>query len=449
MSRVLSCIHNHHPGSLALVGDSKSLTYGDLDTAIEKRAKQLVGVAVLGLALDNGCDWVLWDLAAVKAQIPCVPIPPFFTHDQVDHVIQSAGVSHIIFEAGMTATGCSAAARIHPNTAKVTFTSGTTGTPKGVCLSQEGMEQVAHSLLGVLGPETAKRHVSVLPLAVLLENIAGVYASLLAGGTIYVPALQTIGFANPFHPDFSKLSDYINTYESTSAIFVPELLRGLMSVSRLHPSLKFVAVGGSKISPALIEAARGSGLPVYEGYGLSECASVVSLNVPGMDQLGSVGQVLPHIKLIENEGEIVIANAAFLGYLGERMTGNFATGDLGHLDDNGFLHIDGRKKNVLITSYGRNVAPEWIESVLLAQPEIFQAVVYGDAQPFLSALIVATSKTADVDSAVTRYNALLPDYAQIKSFQLVPPFTSAENTLTGTGRPRRDQILKIYSKEKT
>jgi len=212
-----------------------------------------------------------------------------------------------------------------------------------------------------------------------------------------------------------------------------------MSVSRLHPSLKFVAVGGSKISPALIEAARGSGLPVYEGYGLSECASVVSLNVPGMDQLGSVGQVLPHIKLIENEGEIVIANAAFLGYLGERMTGNFATGDLGHLDDNGFLHIDGRKKNVLITSYGRNVAPEWIESVLLAQPEIFQAVVYGDAQPFLSALIVATSKTADIDLAVTRCNALLRDYAQITSFQLVPPFTSAENTLTGTGRPRRDQ----------
>ena len=448
MSLILDAIQNHNPEALALCGDTQSLTYSDLVLEINFRVEQLVDATVLGLALDNGCDWILWDLAAVKAEIPCVPIPPFFTPEQINHVLESAGVSHLVLADGMTATGIASTGTIHQGTAKVTFTSGTTGTPKGVCLAQQGMEQVALSLVEVLGQKLAKRHVSILPLAILLENIAGVYASLMAGGAVYLPSLRTIGFENSFQPDFLKLSNYINENKITSAIVVPELLRGLMAVSQNHPTLEFVAVGGSKTSPDLIRAARGGGFPVYEGYGLSECASVVSLNVPGGDRLGSVGKILPHIHIAEVDGEIIIKNAAFLGYLGDRSTGEFPTGDLGCLAADGFLSITGRKKNTLITSYGRNISPEWVESALLAQPEIMQAVVYGDAQPFLTALIVPTTQSG-VDDGVKRCNATLPDYAQIKSFHLVPPFTAAEGMLTGTGRPRREQILKRYSKEKT
>ena len=303
-------------------------------------------------------------------------------------------------------------------TAKVTFTSGTTGTPKGVCLSQNGLEQVAHSLVEVLGAGRAKKHLSVLPLAILLENVAGVYATLMAGGTVFVPSLTATGFANPFHPDFTALSDYMHKQAITSVILVPELLRGLMSVRLDLPHLEFAAVGGAKVSPSLISAARKKGLPVYEGYGLSESASVVSLNTPDHDRPGSAGKILPHINLVERDGEIVIKDPAFLGYLGHEQKGEFATGDLGRIDDDDFLYIDGRKKNILITSYGRNISPEWVEAALLAQPEIISVTIYGDGQPALSADIVPSSMHTDIAMAVQRANAELPDYARIKKFQI-------------------------------
>ena len=215
------------------------------------------------------------------------------------------------------------------------------------------------------------------------------------------------------------------------------------------PDLKFIAVGGSKVDPALITQARLMGLPVYEGYGLSECASVVSLNTPKNDKPGSVGKILPHVKTRISEGEIQIKNPGFLGYVGEDAPEIFSTGDLGTIDEEGFLSVTGRKKNILITSYGRNVSPEWVESILLSQPAIAQAIVYGDAQPHLSALIVPSSAQADIQGAVNAANLRLPDYAQIKDFQVVPAFSLANDMITGTGRPRRDQILKNYAKEKS
>ena len=447
MSLVLAEIHKRDSGRLALVGDSLQYSYGELSREIQARAAMLSGVQVLGLALDNGPEWILWDLACVEAKIPCVPLPPFFTQVQKTHALKMAGVSHLLSPAGLADTGLSSRSKMPESTSKITFTSGTTGTPKGVCLSQDGLEQVALSLTQVLGSDLADRHLSVLPLAVLLENVAGIYAALLAGGTVYVPSLKTIGFTNPFQPDFKMLSVYMAHNKITSAILVPELLRGLMSVSPQLPDLRFVAVGGAKVSSASISFARQNGLPVYEGYGLSECGSVVSLNIPGSNKVGSVGKILPHVNLSERNGEIVVKSPAFLGYVGESHYGEFYTGDLGRIDEDGFLFIEGRKKNVLITSYGRNVSPEWIEGILLAQPEIMQAVVYGDDQSFLSALVVPSSDWVDVGEAVKRTNAALPEYAHIKEFRVVPPFTAANETLTGTGRPRREKILNLYTKE--
>jgi len=375
-------IQNHDPEKIALCDEMQTVCYGDLKREIQKRMDALYGVSVLGIALDNSVDWVLWDLAALKAGIPCVPLPPFFTEQQAQHTLHSAGVTHVLFPKELRDTGLKGLAFLPEGTAKVTFTSGTTGTPKGVCLSQKGLEQVACSIVKALGTELADKHLSVLPLAILLENVAGVYATLMAGGTVYLPSLKMTGFANPFEPDFAALSHYMGKHEITSAILVPELLRGLMSVRPDLPHLKFLAVGGAKVSPSLISAARKMGLPVYEGYGLSECASVVSLNTPENDKPGSAGKILPHIRLVENDGEITIKDPAFLGYLGNKHKGEFATGDLGYVDEDGFLHINGRKKNVLITSYGRNISPEWVEAALLAQPEIMSAVIYGDAGPF-------------------------------------------------------------------
>lgn len=435
-------IHNHDPDRIALRDETQSVRYGDLEKEIQIRMDTLYGVSVLGIALDNSVDWVLWDLAALKAEIPCVPVPPFFSPEQVSHLLHSAGVSHLLSPEGLRDTGMGREDILPESTAKVTFTSGTTGTPKGVCLPKSAMENVAGSIVKVLGDEFVGIHASILPLSVLLENVAGVYAGLMAGCTIRLSGLQ----------DFDK--NYVNVHEvlksarASSAILAPEILRTLMAQVMADgplPHLKFIAVGGSKVDPALVQQVRALGLPVYEGYGLSECASVVSLNTPQHDKPGSVGKLLPHVKARIIDGEIQIKEPGFLGYIGEAALPVFNTGDLGLLDDDGFLSVTGRKKNVLISSYGRNVSPEWVEAALLTQPALAQAIVYGDAQPSLSAFVVPASPDANIEIAIQAANKTLPDYAQIKDFQIVPPFTVQNGMLTGTGRPRRDQILTLYT----
>lgn len=432
----------HPPEKIALQDQGRAVSYGDLVKEIGSRAQALQAARVLGIALDNSVDWLLWDLAALKAGIPCVPLPPFFTDEQVRHSLQSAGVSHLISSEGLKETGLKTR-DIPAGTAKITFTSGTTGTPKGVCLPQRAMEDVAGGIVEILGADFAGMHCSVLPLAVLLENVAGVYAALMAGATITLPALEEFG------AQYTQLHQRLKETGATSLILVPEILRLLMKQVMEFgslPTLKFIAVGGSKIDPALIEQARSLGLPVYEGYGLSECASVVSLNTPSADKPGSAGTLLPHVRLRIIDGEIQIKQPGYLGYIGEVAPDVLKTGDLGALDEDGFLSITGRKKNVLITSYGRNVSPEWVEAALLMQAEIAQVIVYGDAQPHLSALIVPVKASANISGAIERVNKTLPDYAQVRNHEIVAPFNTGNGLLTGNGRPRREAIFKHYAK---
>ncbi|MFT7223144.1 MAG: long-chain acyl-CoA synthetase [Cellvibrionaceae bacterium] len=441
---------NHDPDSIALSMGDQTVSYGQLPILVEERARKLEKVSVLALALDNSIDWVLWDLACQVAGVICVPLPHFFTREQRDHSIKTAGVSHIISSGGLLATQQRATKKIPQGTAKITYTSGTTGSPKGVCLPLAAMKKVAESIVGVLGQNLVSNnfsgtHACVLPLAVLLENIAGVYAGLLAGYRIELCGLGC------FENNYQDLHPFLKSTRASSVILVPELLRFLIQqVIKKGPleTLKFIAVGGSKIDPELLAQAADMGLPVYQGYGLSECASVVCLNTPENNQIGSVGKLLTHVKAKVVNGELIVIKPGFLGYVGDDSDGStniFATGDLGEIDDQHFLQINGRKKNILITSYGRNVSPEWVESIFLAQIEIMQVVVFGDADPQLSALIVPTNREADIGAVLDRVNEKLPDYARVGTFHRVEPFTVKNKQLTGTGRPRRQFILDQYS----
>jgi long-chain acyl-CoA synthetase len=438
---IFTQLKNHDPHKIALKDSQKTLSYGELETEITKRAQQLENISVLGLLLDNSVDWILWDLAALKSKTPCVPLPFFFSPEQITHTIKTAGISHIISAQGLKETGINTVKSLPEGTDKVTFTSGTTGTPKGVCLPKKAMEDVARSLVEILGKNFTGTHACVLPMAVLLENVAGIYTGLMAGCTLEITALADFG------TNYQNLHDILLNSKATSAILVPEILRSLMAQiaqkGRL-PHMQFVAVGGSKIDPALILQARCMGIPAYEGYGLSECASVVSLNHPGHDKIGSVGQLLPHVKAHITKGEIMINDPGLLGYISEPAQTPFSTQDLGELDDNGFLSITGRKKNIIITSFGRNISPEWVEASLLCHPEIAQVVVFGDAQPSLSALIVPFRPCKNLMDIINKANATLPKYAHIKKIHIVEPFTLTNGLLTGTGRPRRAQILAKY-----
>ena len=428
---------------IALEDAAGTLTYKALWRQVQQTSIMLQAAGVQRAALDlpNDRAWVIAHLACLDAEIVQVPLPPFFTAQQREHALRDAGVDTVLVPSrdgnGLLRMDKKPyrSMPLPSGTALITYTSGSTGNPKGVCLSQAGMVQVTRSLLEVLGADLARRHLSVLPLAVLLEQVGGLYAALLSGGT-YVVRSEPL-------PQALALS------QATSCILVPELLKYLLQHKGPYPDLKFAAVGGARVDRTLIEAAQQQGLPVYEGYGLSESASVVAVNTPQHHKPGTVGKILPHIHYhLAADGEMILRDPAILGYTGGVQTqGEYATGDLVAMDAQGYLTIHGRKKNQLITAYGRNVAPEWPESLLTAQPEIAQAFVYGDAQASLSALLVAGHEGAEIGEALARVNTQLPEYARIGQWRRVPPFTASNGMATGNGRLRREAILSTYAKD--
>jgi long-subunit acyl-CoA synthetase (AMP-forming) len=426
---------------------------GEIDARVERLARALAAarprVRVLGLMADNGPGWVIMDLAAQKAGVVLVPLPAFLTPAQLEHTVAETGMDAVI---GVRLPGFAHAGEIEGlpwwrraalpavfprGTRKVTFTSGTTGAPKGVPLTLAQQAAVAHALAEVTRHLGLQRHLCLLPLAVLLENVAGVYAPLAAGMEICVPPLAQTGLrgSSAFEPLVCLAA--IRSWQAESVILLPQMLAVLVAaLERGAPapkSLRFAAVGGAKVSPVLIRRARALGLPAYEGYGLTECASVVSLNVPGADRVGSAGKALPHQQVAIEDGEIHVNGEP--------------TGDIGELDAEGFLHIRGRRRHVLITSYGRNVSPEWPEAELLAGPAIAQAAVFGEAQPRLCALVVPAdgASAAAVEAQVRAANARLPDYAQIGAWlRADAPFTPQNGFATANGRARREVLWKTY-----
>jgi long-chain acyl-CoA synthetase len=461
----------------ALQNKLGTVSYGELYTAVKAVSGALdkLEISNLGLLMDNGPAWVIMDLAALDAGITVVPLPTFFSDAQIGHVIQQAGIDALctdIFLAnewsGFVKTDAPLprtrlylstspdSVQKHPaGTAKITFTSGTTGQPKGVCLSAESMFAVADSIVQLTADFNIKQHTCLLPLSLLLENIAGVYAPLLAGATISLPDSEERGLHGSQQLDIIKLFQCLHRYRPDSLVLVPQMLKALTMACeqglQIHNKLSYVAVGGARVSSGLLNAARQAGLPAYEGYGLSEAASVVSLNMPGNERAGSAGRPLPHVQLkISDDDEILVSGANLLGYTGQAAQKEkwYATGDLGYIDDDGFLHLTGRRKNMFVTAYGRNVNPEWPESELIRFPEIAQAVVFGEAREHNVAVIQpANEQLPDtiMEKCIATANAELPDYARVHDWVRARQTFSPENgLLTASGKPQRDAVWNSY-----
>lgn len=474
---LIAALTTREASAVCFAGAEKRWTASDVLNAVEALAQRLANCRVLAVLADNGPPWAIADLAALKAGTTHLPLPAFFNASQMVHALNESGTDLVLTDQPerieALALGFvredswngllflrrrSAQVGLPHGTAKLSFTSGSTGTPKGVCLSADGLLDTARAVASRLDDLPIYRHLAVLPLALLLENVAGLYAPLLRGAQIHLPGLQSLGWRGMAGFDPAALSRAADSARANSMILVPELLKAWMAFfgatqGKAHDELAFVAVGGAHVDPGLLARARALGVPAYQGYGLTECGSVVCLNRPGDDGTG-VGRPLQHAELRIDGREVRVTTRAFLGYMhGEpaRTTseerGEFSTGDIGHVDARGHLHLSGRRKNLLITSFGRNISPEWVESSLLAQPSIAQAVVGGDARASLCAVLVPFPGAGirALEAAVALANAGLPDYARIRHWLVAAPFTVENGQSTGNGRPLRSAILATHA----
>ena len=433
-------------------------------------------VRVAASCLDNGRHALAFDLALHCAGRTHLPLPPYFSPAQRLHALDEAGADCLLADPGMpmpegwqsSPPPCdlqslalwrraAPASRLPPGCAVVSYTSGSTGTPQGICLDAASLLRTAGALQSAFASIALQRHLCALPLSTLLESI-GVYAALARGCSVQLPPLASLGYSGASRLDSVALFDTIQRFRPDSLILVPQLLAGWLGQVAAHPDsahrASLVAVGGAKVPASLLARAELLGVPVYEGYGLSEASSVVALNRPDARRPGSVGKPLPHIQLrIADDGEIWLRGQAPLARPGQQSAadsgGWWASGDLGRLDQDGYLNLHGRKRSVFITAFGRNVSPEWIEAELQDLPGVSQLLVHGEG--LAENLALATGDpvlyaASDGDRQLAAINLGLPDYARVARLLWTPDSWSVANGLaTGNGRPRREAILDRYA----
>ncbi len=462
-------------GATAFDDGTTRLRYATLARRVAGAAEEIRSIAtspaVIGLLGGNRPDWVVGHLAGWHEGKAVVPLPPFFSISQLGHLVTDAGIDHVLVASDMaemasrlgvplTIISDREAAFAPPSAsggAVITYTSGSTGQPKGVLLHSDQVLWSARALADLIRVRAEDAYLSVLPLAFLLETISAVVIPVLMGARVRLEPACT---ATVDQVDGGTLDHLVKTHRPTCMALVPQLLaRWLAHLSRIGSrapdSLRFVAIGGAPVSPALARQAWELGVPVHEGYGLSECGSVVSLNAPGERRAGTVGRPLPGLDVRIDDGEIVVRGPSVMDrYLhGSPAKGVWRTGNVGEIDRDGYLSVRGRRDNLLVTPMGRNISPEWTESLISCDPRVaccLVALVQGQL-----IVVLIPSKEGEEWFARASIDAIgdliadccdgAPGYAIPEQFVVLPPVERAAiGMATSNGRFRRTAVLELY-----
>ncbi len=402
--------------------------------------------------------------------------------------------------------------------ATLIYTSGTTGPPKGVMLSHGNLSWTSRALLD-LGGRVADTSLSYLPLSHIAEQMCTVHMPATAGGTVwFAESIEKVAenlkdcrptafFGVPriwekFHAALAaKLGEVtgvkkrlvawargvcarVNAHRDRGEP-IPRVLGAQYAlaqrlvITKLKTALGFDRVrelfsGAAPIAPDVLEFFASLDLPIHEIYGQSEDSGPTSCNTTGRTKIGSVGPPLPGLEVkLGDDGEILIKGPnVFLGYFKEPEAtadalreGYLCSGDLGAFDKQGFLSITGRKKEIIITAGGKNIAPKNIEAAVKQSPLIGEAVVIGDRRKFLTLLVtlddVAARKVAPagdlataseirvaIQSQIDTVNQSLARVEQVKKFAILPkPFGIDTGELTPTMKLKRKVIAQMYARE--
>jgi len=357
------------------------------------------------------------------------------------------------------------------------YTSGTTGLPKGVMLTHGNLTSNVEGALERVRVGTQDKFLSFLPLSHSFERMAGHYLPTTAGSSIYyAESIETVADnMGEVHPTvmtsvprlYEKMYMRVNEAAQKGSALKRKIFAWAIRVgqeyqqkkddgeiggslrfrynlahklvfSKLHKrvggELRFFVSGGAPLSPEIGRFFISAGILILEGYGLTETSPVISVNLPDKYKIGTVGPPIKDVEVkIAEDGEILTRGPHVMKgyYKNQEATaeaideeGWFHTGDVGLLDEDNFLKITDRKKNLIVTSGGKNVAPQPIEGAIVNNQFVEQVVLIGDRRKFISALIVPNFES-------------LESWAKKEEIE----FTSRED-LVG-----KDQVNKLFEKE--
>jgi len=530
----------------------------------------------VGVIADNGPDWAVADLAIQSAGGVVVPLYSTSSREQIAHILADAGVAFcfagsprylervlacredldpgpdIALLADAATKAPPAASGVYSSSAflgetpssrelrdlearwqaltpddlsSIIFTSGTTGLPKGVCLSHGNILTNIEGGLRLYQISPDDLMLSILPMSHSFERTMGFYAPLICGAPIHfarsagtlakdmLEARPTVAMVVPRFLEkvrqkievafaerqglsgrISRLALDLRLSATRSRIEGRELstLRrwaaslalgviGKKVRERLGGQVRLLIAGGAALSQEVWIFFEAIGIHVLEGYGLTECAPVISCNPPGAVKPGSVGTPLDNLEIkIADDGEILVKGPCVMqGYHNKpddtalviNREGFLHTGDVGHLDSDGYLYITDRKKDIIVNKAGKNISPQFVENKLTSSPLIDFACVLGDGENYLTAILSpdleslkshvkrdgALSMGNDLDltepeivglfqGAIDRVNASLAPYERVFRFHVVPrPFSIDGGEITSTLKVRRRFIQQKYA----
>ncbi|UKL13619.1 AMP-binding protein [Dissulfurimicrobium hydrothermale] len=372
--------------------------------------------------------------------------------------------------------------------ALIPYTSGTTGRPKGVVLTQRNLLSNIEGIISTGIASRDDRLLSILPFHHTYPIMTTVLTPLFLGATIVMVD----------KPSSDEIITACRTYKVTIFVGVPRVFelfyRSIMGRVRKNPilfmffmlsrsldrlaisrfifrrlrvrlggALRYLVSGGARLSPQIARDFAALGLPVVEGYGLTETSPIISFNLPRVIKIGSVGRPLPGVEVKIEGGEIAVRGPNVMkGYLNlpDRTRdairdGWFYTGDLGALDQDGYLYITGRKKDMIVLSNGKNINPEEIEGMVLATAACVKEAAVMEKNGRLFCLVrpdLEALKAANISNinefikwkVIDEYNRSVPDYKKISGFDVV----SSEFPKTRLGKIKRHLLGSVVTAAK-
>ena len=404
---------------------------------------------------------------------------------------------------------------IDPNdTSSLIYTSGTTGNPKGVELTNKNFEVELDSVSEVLKFNQGEKYVSWLPLAHVFGQLVDNHYWVRRAMHMHIvdSPLNTVDYAKEVQPHlfisvpriYEKIYSNLKAAIDSKAILKIGLkIPGLSNVFKKKlkeaagfSNSRFAISGAAPINPDILKLFQSLGIPLFEGYGMTENTAGITINYPGNNKIGSVGKCMPFFNIkIADDGEVLIkGDNVMKGYYknpeatNETIVGGWLyTGDVGEIDSDGYLSITGRKKEIYVSSAGKNVAPLVIEETMKSIPIVSQCFLVGDGLKYCSALItldmgvilrdklgidpnqipkdpseqsqmiVDNGKNlsdytdnkevhAEISEEIDRLNLNFSNPEQIKKFSILPrDFSIDEGELTPTLKIRRKQINDNWS----
>ena len=411
------------------------------------------------------------------------------------------------------------------NIATIIYTSGTTGNPKGSILTHDNLMSNVKSGLSILEINPDDQFLSFLPLSHVFERMAGYYIPIYRGACIsYAQSPLTVrenmGEVCPTVMAsvprlYEMMHDRILKQVRSASTIRQKIFHWAVGVGRKVSAMKqkgrnpglilsqqaaladklvfnklkavtggqlrFFVSGGAPLPQPIAEFFHAAGILILEGYGLTETSPVISVNTLDSFKFGSVGKPIPGVEVvIAGDGEILTRGPhVMMGYHNKPEQtaesrdeeGWFHTGDIGHFDEEGFLRITDRKKNILVLSNGKNVAPQPIENAIKQSSYINQIMLLGDNQKTVAALVVpdfdsvksfaqeqgiSTSSLSDllidksiiqlIKKEISQYTSDFSDFEQVRQFHLIDrEFTAETDEMTPTLKLKRNVIMKNFA----